>query len=308
VEDTHAALRKLLAGCPLWDESQTIRLAADWKPLREAAKEAPTGTGLYALGLPIPLKYPAGCSSIVCIGSSEVLANRLASHANESHNDVIRLLKGAFPSDLLASYWILPKLPTAWLRTIEGETLWSFEHDFGTVPIANLDIPESKLREGYSGVVSVTPCPQSADSLPLERLAEKLGCVLRIQETNPTGNPGVLSISFGTDEHGNFAVLGRYKAARLIPIAVVERQKQSEQDALCWLRNEEVAAWSVEKMKGVIDVCCTLTPIKTRTKTIKPFDAPPQAARLPSRIHGEKSPSCKGESLPVVGIPPRGIG
>lgn len=96
--------------------AETLRLAADWRPLREVAREAPAKTGIYALGTPIPLHYPGGCSRFVYVGSSEALSNKLAYHANEAHSKVIGLLKYAFPSGLLASYWLFPKLPTKWLR------------------------------------------------------------------------------------------------------------------------------------------------------------------------------------------------
>jgi hypothetical protein len=166
-------LQELLALCPLWNGSGTIQLTANWKSLRDITKQAPTETGIYALGLPFSLCYPAGCSSIIYIGSSEVLCNRLTQYLTTSHNEIIELLKDTFP-ELIASFWLFPKLPTKWLRTIEGETLWSFEHNFGTVPIANLDIPESKLRDGYSGLVTIPSCKQTKDSLTLAQLAERL--------------------------------------------------------------------------------------------------------------------------------------
>lgn len=91
MEDIPRKLRSFLTRSHLWDDSGMIRLTPRWGPLKEIAKRAENGTGVYALGYPVSIRYPDGFSHIVYIGSSEVLRDRLSRHSAEPHNSVLVL-------------------------------------------------------------------------------------------------------------------------------------------------------------------------------------------------------------------------
>ncbi|MCX7424661.1 MAG: hypothetical protein NTW96_03385 [Planctomycetia bacterium] len=158
---------------------------------------------------------------------------------------------------------------------MEGEALWAFEHRFGTVPLANLDIPESKLGDGYSNLVSITCCDGSSESLTIDDLAARLGRAARVEEATPIINPNAgATITLGADTNGTLSVLGRYRAVRLVPLETVRREEKDRIQRLAGTNYEHVAAWPVEKMRALIALAGALTPEKTRAKTVKRFQTP----------------------------------
>ena len=206
------------------------------------------------------------------------------------------MLLGNFVDGLFASSWPIPNLSRRWLRGLEGEALWDFGRSFGTVPICNLDIPVSAVSDFCEGRARVLSCPGLEHPLTLEQLAKRLNRVLAISESSPIGNPSEVVISFGfvRDKSGNltFGQTDRYKSARLLTSEEAEHSRKAEEswsednldeaeETRAFVGQQNLAAWSIEKMKAVIELCEPLSARKTKAKTVRPFNAPCREAPVP---------------------------
>ncbi len=214
--DIPRSLRNLLRRSPGWNASGVLELKPKWSDLKLAARDAGAMAGIYALGLRCGIQYDHGASRIIYIGSSESLTSRLTQHRSKSNNEVIELVRQHFSANLLGAFWLFPGSSTAALRMLEAESLWSFEHILGTVPVANLDIPETELGGRYTGFLRVSPCDALGAPLSLDQFAARVGRILDRSEKSPIGNPGSVSVSFGLTFDGRLGQLNVYRAARLM--------------------------------------------------------------------------------------------
>lgn len=225
--------------------------------------------GVYAIGLTQTLRYEAANSFVIYVGSSKDLKKRLASHYSTPQNEIIKLCSTEFEKRLQFAIWPFEELSGKWLRSIEGELLWAFESRFGTVPIANLDIPETVFGDGRFGLAEADLQTDEPSSLGLQGLAERFGRHLSIEELHPIGNPKDVTITFSIDETGKLTTPGKYRAARFLSPETVARKRERELEHLVWVTEEYVGAWSLEKFQQLILLCHQLQPISSRAKTVK---------------------------------------
>lgn len=270
VEDLTPQARARLEGASAWHSPGRLTLAPNWVPLHSGRKSAPALAGLYALGFPRGLRYDNGQTRIVYIGSTKDISKRLAIHSRTPHNDVIRRLQAAFSDTLLATWWAIPGLSRKWLLGLEGQSLWTFERTFGTVPIGNLHIPESPVSERCEGLVVCTPCTDLYDALTLEEYAKLIGCILVRERKSSIGHPFEGTMSFRLSETGQL-ICGavKYGAATFYSPEDFARKRQERSDLpaedvdpiaeVDWVVDESnVAVWPVDKMKQLIGMCSRL--------------------------------------------------
>ena len=280
-------VREALSKSPAWDKAGFLPLSTEnWIPLSAVSEEVPAETGIYALGLPVGICYDHADSQIVYIGSAKSLETRLAQHNRKPRNYLVELLQQEFPEGLLAAWWPIPQFNRKFLYGMEAEALWTFEKTFGTVPICNLDIPEFFEGQDYcEGLVSIPPC-QIDHLITLEALADKIGLILVREELEPRSGAAVLIIG----DVGKLAARDRYNAASFLTETQALQRKKRQEDQereldedfenkmelyqLTLIRDVNLAAWSVEKMKQVIKLCGELKPKKTRAKVMRPFESP----------------------------------
>jgi len=285
-EELPQNVQTTLSSCEWWRETGILELIPTWRPLSEVRKNVPKSPGIYALGLSCGLSYPKAHSRIVYIGSSDELSKRLAQHYSHPQNEAIELLMNSSAEGMLASAWPIKRLSRRWLRGFEGETLWEFERSFGTVPICNLDIPVSAASDYCDGRVLVLPCEGLENPVSLEQLAERLDRIVEVSAESPIGNPNEVVVSFGfvRDESGNVTIgqTDRYNAVRFLTAEEVASRRPDEaldeefeeEESYAFVHQQNLAAWSIGKMSGVIDLCKRLKARKTKAKTVRPFDAP----------------------------------
>lgn len=278
LEDLTPQTRARIERASAWQSTGHLALVPKWMPLDIARRTAPTLTGLYALGFPRGLRYDKGQTRIVYIGSTKNLRKRLSTHARTPQNDVVRQLQCAFPEELLASWWPIPGLSRKWLLGFEGQSLWAFEHMFGTVPIGNLDIPESPVLEHCADLVLFTPCTCLDDAPTLEEYAKLIGRTLVREKKVPNGDPSEVSLLVRVSDTGRL-IWGsdKYTAARFYSPEEVEQKRTmevrllAEDDALedidSITHETNVAVWSVGKMKQLIGICGGLMADERRNKS-----------------------------------------
>ncbi len=269
-----AKLRKLLDATSQWKGCDRLTFKPNWSPFEKSTlKSLAPVAGVYAIGLTRSLRYEAGDSFVIYVGSSKNLSNRLATHHSSPLNEIIRLCSNEFEKRFQVATWPFEGLSGKWLRSIEGELLWAFESRFGTVPIANLDIPETVFGAGRFGLAKADLQAAGPSSLGLRELARRFGREWRIEELHPIGNPKEVSITFSFDEVGKLSTPGKYRAVRFLDPAVVDRQRKQELEHLAWVTEEYVGAWSVEKFQQLICLSKQLQPVKSRAKTVLKFAA-----------------------------------
>jgi hypothetical protein len=286
LEDLTPQTRAKLERAAAWKSPGRLTLAPNWVPLHTASKAAPALAGLYALGLPRGLRYDKGQTRIVYIGSAKDLRKRLGTHSRTPQNDVIRQLQDTFRDRLLATWWAIPGLSRRWLLGFEGQSLWAFERAFGTVPIGNLDIPESSVSEQCEGLVVLTPCTDLDDAPALEEYAKLIGCTLILEKKTPIGDPSQVSIVFRFSDTGEFTCGAQeYTAARFYSPEELKRQREEArnlpaendeptEDIDCVLHETNVAVWPVTKMKQLIGICGRLAPErKHKQSSVKRFQS-----------------------------------
>jgi len=258
-------LLSLLAKSPSWDGSGVIRLTPRWATLEDVANQVGDQTAIYALGVQCGIAYDGGVSRVIYIGSAEKLHERITQHLATPHNRIIELSQERFSEPLLGCYWIFPELTTEWLRTIEGETLWAFEYALGTLPVGNLTMPGSRLF-GYNGLIEIAACENIPNPLTLDQLAHRFDCVLEREEF-------LASYRIALNSLGQVPHRCHVKAARFVGAATIEERERDRVERLQHVYLRHAAAWSINKMLGVIDVCRTLTPEspKSKSKTVKRF-------------------------------------
>ncbi len=233
LEDLTPQTQAKLERASAWQSPGVLTLAPNWVPLHTATKSAPALTGLYALGLPRGLRYDKGHTRIVYIGSAKDLGKRLGTHSRTPQNDVIRRLQGTFPDKPLATWWAIPGLSRKWLLGFEGESLWTFDRTFGTVPIGNLDIPESPVSEGCEGLVVLTPCTDLDDAPTLNEYAKLIGRILVRENKAPIGDPSQVTMSFRLSDKGELRCgPEEYTAARFYSPEEFERKRQEESNPI----------------------------------------------------------------------------
>lgn len=283
-----ARILSILKGASAWESRGYLNLSPSWLPMKTGRKQAPPQGGLYALGLPSGLEYDKGPSRIVYLGSSQKLAKRLAQHARCPRNEVMGWVQDTVSEDLSAAWWAIPDLPRNWLRALEGEALWAFDQNLGTVPIGNLDIPESPFSDQCKGLVKIARCADLENPLSLDALAEKLNRVCIREKFLPIGDPQELVITFSFVEQRDgetaFRVNRYYNAARFhLPQDGEPPPAQQSEDAIhAFIHDTNVAAWSVHKMREILGLCRLLRRVKkTRATKVKRFEAPTPVAPRP---------------------------
>ena len=282
-------LKEALSVSPAWDERGFLRLASEgWVALSEVGDEAPSASGLYALGLSVGLRYDLDSSRIAYLGSTKDIKKRLLQHKNGSHNRMIGLLQEEFPDGLSATWWPIPDINRKFLFAIEGEAVEVFERTFGSIPICNSEIPEFFEGQEYcKGMVQFARDPTES-LITLEGLANRLGRVLVRAEISPPGGGAVLT--FGAVPAG--FVRSAFRSVCFLTEDELRRQEQHQAETnsgreqaaefeaemrryeLALVHDKNVATWSVEKMRDIISICGQLRAKGTRSKLVRPFEAP----------------------------------
>ena len=299
-----ARVKEALSESSAWDKKGFLRIEAEkWLPLEAASEESPEESGLYALGLSQGLSYDKAVSRIVYLGSAKNLRKRLSTHKTKPHNNVMELLRQNFPDRIRAAWWAIPAFDRKFLYGIEGEALSTFEQRFGVLPICNLDVPEFFEGGEYCrDLVRIIPC-EVKTPLFLDELAHQVGRVLVRKELEPDEVGITLRFELEPDEVGitlRFAGTSldisraRFKMAALLTreqVELEEQTKSEQEEGRKWEPDEEheeemqlyklalihdvnLAAWSIDKMQEVINLCHQLKPKSTRAKKMKPFEAP----------------------------------
>ncbi|MCH8150881.1 MAG: hypothetical protein IH830_00725 [Planctomycetes bacterium] len=299
LEELTPQTRAKLEGASAWENPGRLKLTPNWVPLHKAKKSAPALTGLYALGLPRGLRYDKGQTRIVYIGSAKDLCKRLGTHSRTPPNDVIGRLQATFTDKPLATWWAIPALSRKWLLGFEGQSLWAFERTFGTVPIGNLDIPESTVSERCEGLVVFTPCTALDDAPALEEYAKLIGSILVREKKTPIGDPSQITMSLRLSDRGEL-ICGpeEYTAARFYSPEEFDRKRKGESnlpaeddnpiaDIDFVIHEMNVAVWPVEKMKHLIGICSRLAPEERRRQgSVKRFQSSTREVPTP-RTWGE---------------------
>jgi len=237
-----------------------LTLQPSWQPFEDAALQAPTTGGLYALRLPQGIAYDHGVSCIAYIGSAANFRRRLMQHVRNPHNWQIAELRRVF-GELQLSWWPLPPMEKIWRSTIEGEAICRFERQFGSIPVCNLSVPESPHARQLRDMVAIAVC-EADNPLTLDQLVG----MLKAFRIRPRFKPGLIRHSITANEWFYNEV------ARPTPEQIAEIQQTREIERLSWVSDEAVAAWPHSKMLALIALAQTLAPDQ-RTSTVARFQA-----------------------------------
>jgi len=246
---------------------------SNWEALSEW-EDTPCQAGLYMLGLKLGIRYERDVSRIAYIGSTRNLRTRTQSHNANSHNYRIEQLKSRYPGALLVTSTALPGLSLDWLRALEDAAVQEAERQFGLYPICNQGRIDSPKAKCCSGLVRVFPCDGLPFPITVKTLCRQLG-------SNALGRlPDPVPSEYWAAKPRTSTTVEICFAASTEPIDDVPDEKApvENRDPPTSITDENVATWTVLKMRRLIQICATLTPVP-RTSKVRTFATP--SCRVP---------------------------
>jgi hypothetical protein len=236
-----------------------------WHDL-DAWKDAATEAGLYLIGFKVGVQYERATSRIIYVGSTGNLRTRLKTYSDYSHNADINLLSHRYPGGLLATWVVLPGLSGKWLKAIEDATLQAFRK-FGSYPACNRGRIDSPHVDAFANLIEIMPCDGLLCPQSLTQLGEQLGSKTLGQLAKPRTPEEWKNANRGSGLKVTFTSVSQ----------PVTEPKLFEPEVSTFIVAENVAAWSVDKMRQIAEICAALTPVPKRGKTkakILTFAAP----------------------------------
>ena len=225
-------------------------------------KALPSEAGLYAIGFKLGVKYDLAASRIVYVGSTLDLRSRVRTHDNRSHNSDLEFLKQLYPRGLLVTFHALPGLSAQWLSALEDATLQEARRTFGAYPICNRARIDSPHVECCAGLVRIVPC----EGLPAARSVAKLGNELGSKTLGQLVDPKPAEPWKDKSRCSGAGIVFTSEPQPTIPIA--ERPAtEVDPEFLSWIIAEHIALWNLEKMRQVIRICASLSPVPKKGKS-----------------------------------------
>lgn len=237
---------------------------------------------IYVLGLRLGVQYHRMTSKIIYIGSTASLSARIRSYAYGGHNHRLDLLRRRFPGGLECAFYPLPQFDATWRRAIEDAALQAAFEALGCYPLCNMAPIDSKLRDVFRGIVSISAC----EALPFPQSISSLNCGDGVLENYPLVRQATSHLSGHCTEDSVPQIqrvpyheeISPEEAERLSQ----ERQAQNEFDSLTWFHQEHVATWSEQKMSRIIAICKQLILTKPyKGSRVVTFESPSRTVPTP---------------------------
>jgi hypothetical protein len=243
-------------------------------------QNAPPDAGLYMIGFKLGIKYERAVSRIVYIGSTVNLRTRFRTYDKWSHNSDLELLKQRYPDGLLLTWISLPGLSVEWLRAIEDAALQEASRQFGSYPICNRGRIDSPHVQSCAELVRIVPC----EGLLCPRSLELLGKQLGSKTLGKLAKPKPAEHWKDANRSSSGVTLVFTSVPQPAPATEPLLPQQLDREPSPFVFTENVATWSSDKMRRIVEICSTLVAVPKRGKTkakVLTFAAPSRQTRRP---------------------------